>query len=265
MNFKKDFLNEVNKIKSSKLKKAAKEMVKDAPEYFWHVAASSSGKYHPQCDLGEGGLVRHSIMVAIAAVDFVSSEIFVEDTESNRDMAIVAGLFHDVIKHGKVNKDGSYSNNTVFSHPILSSEFVKQHLEDAKVNEEEIKIITGAILSHMGKWNTSKYEPGVTLNVPSTAFQKLIHSADYMASRKYVGGLDDWGYIFTNTKSTISDEEKEVIKKAIDKHNISKKAKEELGITRSNEEIVDIWNNILNSTEISERQKKYYILATKSI
>jgi len=30
------------------------------PDYFWTVPCSTSGKYHPQISLGEGGLVRHT-------------------------------------------------------------------------------------------------------------------------------------------------------------------------------------------------------------
>ena len=44
MDMKKQFMDEVEKIENDKLKKAAKKIAKDLPDYFWHVAASSSGK-----------------------------------------------------------------------------------------------------------------------------------------------------------------------------------------------------------------------------
>lgn len=187
--YKKMFMDEVNKIKDVKLLKVAKRLVKDIPDYFWTVPASSSGKYHPACDLGEGGLVRHSIMVATCAEDLVISEMFVRDTESNRDIARFAALFHDCMKHGPVAEDGTYSNYTVFEHPRFASDFVKEYLEAGKIDSLKSEMICEAIYTHMGKWCTDKYNNSPALSKPRTDFEKLIHIADYMASRKYIGGI----------------------------------------------------------------------------
>ena len=191
MNNKTLFLKEVEKINDTKLKKAAKQMIKDLPEYFWTIPASSSGKYHPKCDLGEGGLVRHSIMVCTTAIDLVISEMFVRDNEVNRDVARVAALFHDSWKNGTVNEEGQYGNHTVHEHPMIAANFVKRHLIEAKVDDLKIEMICGAIYTHMGKWCTSKYS-SIALSKPRTDFEKLIHIADYVASRKYISGLDEW-------------------------------------------------------------------------
>lgn len=188
---KKLFLIEVDKIQDAKLKKAAKAMVKDAPDYFWHVAASSTGKYHPECDLGDGGLVRHSIMVSRVADDFVTSEMFCRDNQINRDIARVATLFHDIIKHGPVADDGTYSQYTVFLHPRYASDFIREHLVAAKVDSLQIEMICGAVYTHMGKWCVDS-RSGDALSKPRTDFEKLIHMADYVASRKYIAGLEEW-------------------------------------------------------------------------
>lgn len=189
---KKQFIVEVNKIVDKKLKKAALKMVEDMPEYFWTVPASTSGKYHPQCDLGEGGLVRHSIMVTKVCEDLITSEMFCRDTETNRDIARVATLFHDAIKCGKVNEDGTYSSHTVFSHPRLAKEFIEEHLTDAKVDPLKIDMICGAVYTHMGKWCVDKYGDEPALSKPRTDFEKLVHLADYVASRTYISGLPEW-------------------------------------------------------------------------
>ena len=52
--------NELNMIKSDDIREFAKILINDAPEYFFHVPASSTGKYHPSYALGEGGLARHT-------------------------------------------------------------------------------------------------------------------------------------------------------------------------------------------------------------
>ena len=262
---KNEFIKIVEKIKNNELRNVAMTMAEDAPDYFWTVAASSTGKYHPQCDLGVGGLVRHSIMVAQAAIDFVRSEIFVEDTELNVDMAIIAGLFHDIKKHGDVAEDGTYNPYTVFNHPILGATFVKEHFEKANIDDNITKLIVGAINSHMGKWNTDKRNPGVVLDVPSTSFQKLVHSADYMASRKYIGGLNEWGFIKSIDHIELTAEEKEIVEKAITLDTVDMSAVEELEITRTEEEIKDIWNSIHKQGWKSEKQKKYIELAKRNI
>lgn len=262
---KNEFIKMVGKIKNDDLRNVAMTMVDDAPDYFWTVAASSTGKYHPQCDLGMGGLVRHSIMVAQATVDFVRSEIFVEDTEMNVDMAIIAGLFHDILKHGIVAEDGTYNKYTVFNHPILGAEFVQTHFDNANIDADITKVIVGAINSHMGKWNTDKRNPDIVLSVPSTSFQKLVHSADYVASRKYIGGLSDWGYIKSVEHIDLTTEEKDIIEKAITLDTIDMSSVEELEITRTEEEIKDIWNSIYKQGWKSEKQKKYIELAKRNI
>lgn len=182
----KSFYDEIEKISNEKWKLGCKELAKKLPNYFWVVAASSSGKYHPQCDLGNGGLVRHSVLVCEFAIDFVTSEIFVEDNNINKDMAIVAALFHDCLKQGN-----DCNGHTVFDHPLLAAEFLAKELKDY-IEEPYLSTICGAVRTHMGKWTTSTYAPDITLEKPSTSFQKLVHSADYAASRKYVGGLECW-------------------------------------------------------------------------
>ena len=191
INWRDKFIAEVNKIKNEDLKNACIKMVDLLPEYFWKVPASSSGKYHPDCDLGEGGLIRHSLMVNKAAEDLVISEMFVRDTEVNRDISRVAALFHDCLKSGKVKEDGTYEDHTIFEHPLLASDFVKENLVANNIDELKVTMICDAIRTHMGKWCTSKYSK-LALSKPRTDFEKLIHMADYIASRKYIKGLDEW-------------------------------------------------------------------------
>ena len=50
---------ELNYIKDANIKLFASKVVEILPSYFFTIAASSTGKYHPQYALGEGGLLRH--------------------------------------------------------------------------------------------------------------------------------------------------------------------------------------------------------------
>lgn len=180
------FIDKINEISSERLREVCLAMVEDIPDYFWTVPASSSGKYHPSCDLGEGGLVRHSIMVYTIAMDLVTSEMFVRDNEANRDIARVAALFHDCIKSGPVAEDGSFSDHTVFEHPRFASDFVRKHLIEANIDDLTTNMICDAIYTHMGKWCVDRYGDAKALSKPRTDFEKMIHLADYMASRKYI-------------------------------------------------------------------------------
>ena len=54
-------------IKNKNIRKFAIDMVSILPDYFFVVPASSTGKYHPEYSLGEGGLVRHTKSAVLIA------------------------------------------------------------------------------------------------------------------------------------------------------------------------------------------------------
>lgn len=185
---KQEFIEEINTIQNNDWKNQALKAINNLPEYFWTAPACSSGKYHPVCDLGEGGLIRHSIMVEKIAMNLLEAEIFVPYDPITADILKIAALFHDCIKQG----DGS-TNATVFNHPILSADFVRDNIDLGLLIYN--KTLYNMVARHMGKWTTSKYAPGVTLEKPETDLEKLLHTADMISSQKYIGGMAQWGYI----------------------------------------------------------------------
>ena len=56
----KTFEKELEYIVDDNIKESSKTMIELLPDYFFHEAASSTGKYHPSYALGDGGLVRHT-------------------------------------------------------------------------------------------------------------------------------------------------------------------------------------------------------------
>lgn len=165
------FITELELIKNDEIRTTTEHLLEGAPEYFWHVAASSSGKYHPAYALGEGGLVRH----VKAAVKFANHLFAINDfTEKEQDYIISALLLHDVLKHGK---DGDIGH-TVFEHPILAAEYIRENSTG-----EYAEIVSSLVATHMGQWTTSKYSSAV-LQEPQTKLQKFVHECDYLASRK---------------------------------------------------------------------------------
>ena len=175
------FKRELDWIKNENIKKLAIQCRDNAPDYFYCVPASTTGKYHNLAETGLSGLYRHSCGVTRFIHHFLALEQnFAELTEEEMDMLIVAGMFHDVIKLGL-----NGSQYTVADHPLQSSKFVREQnaLLDEPLEEDAINFICNSIESHSGHWNTNK--KGVEfLPKPITHAQKLVHMADYCASRK---------------------------------------------------------------------------------
>lgn len=170
---------QVNLIKDKDIKRDVEYMLTQIPEYFYTVPASSTGKYHPEFSLGEGGLVRHTKAAVRIAVELFELEDFNDKT---KDMIIAALILHDSLKHGY-----SYSEYTQFEHPIYAAQFLIKNFEEGKLNSNEniIHIIAELIACHMGKWNTNKYSM-TELPLPSHKVEKFVHMCDYLASRKFL-------------------------------------------------------------------------------
>ncbi|NFH47242.1 hypothetical protein FC976_08375 [Clostridium sporogenes] len=185
-----DFKQELETINYKPLKIFAEWCLNQLPDYFYEVAASSTGKYHPQYNQGEGGLVRHTIAAVRIAEELFRNETIQNFNDIEKDIIRVSLMLHDGVKHGL---DGS--QYTVATHPL---EVVK-YLEDVYFDvpeetlpDEVIEVmecdlwndIANCIKSHMGQWNTDYKTCEEILPKPQTEMQKFTHLCDYLASRK---------------------------------------------------------------------------------
>ena len=93
------FKLELETIKNDRIRQFCIEMLEDAPDYFFTVPASSTGKYHPKFAQGEQGLIRHTKALVGIANDLLALEQFDFNNET-KDMIRVAGILHDAKKHG---------------------------------------------------------------------------------------------------------------------------------------------------------------------
>lgn len=172
----------LNTIVNDDIREFAKVLVDGLPQYVWEVGASSTGKYHPQYSLGEGGLMRHQIAVVRFLNFFFDLEQYNSKfTSREMDLMRVAGLVHDGRKSGE-QSDYEHSKFTRFEHPILMANVVRSY-EGQYLKHHEIECIASCIESHMGQWNTDK-KSSVVLDKPENIHQQLVHLADYLASRK---------------------------------------------------------------------------------
>lgn len=83
------FKIELGNIKSEKLHDFIEYVVNLLPDYFFEVAASSTGKYHPKYSLGEGGLVRHTKAAVKIAKDLMNLEQY-RFSEDEKDVIIAS-------------------------------------------------------------------------------------------------------------------------------------------------------------------------------
>lgn len=175
------FEREFGYMKNPKYIENAKKMVELLPDYFFQVAASSTGKYHPSFSLGEGGLVRHTkSAVRIAHELLENNSLFNSFTSDEKDLLIFSIIIHDGLKHGK-----EYSEYTVFDHPLQISKYLRDSKEQLTLSEEEINFICSAVETHMGEW-TKDYKGNEILEKPKTKYQKFVHMCDFLSSRKFL-------------------------------------------------------------------------------
>ncbi|MEG0826653.1 MAG: hypothetical protein RR404_04215 [Bacilli bacterium] len=175
------FENEYKYIENKEYLHNLKILIELLPEYFFKVPASSTGKYHPSFSLNEGGLVRHTKAAVKIAYDLLNDDVIGNIfNQSEKDLMIISLILHDGLKHGLIE-----SKYTVFEHPLLVSEFIKNNKEKLTLNDNDLEFITTTISSHMGPWNTNEYSD-VILPLPKNKYQKFVHMCDYLSSRKYL-------------------------------------------------------------------------------
>jgi hypothetical protein len=173
------FETELGYIKNPRIKLFAEEAIKTLPDYFFDVPASSSGKYHSQYALGNGGLGKHVKACARFVLECFRLEWYNNFTEDEKDLIIVALLLHDGAKSGIPQQE-----NTQFNHPVIICEYLrKQETLKNIISEQYFDFIISGILSHMGSWNVDR-NGSVRMPKPETKAQKLIHFTDYVCSRK---------------------------------------------------------------------------------
>lgn len=174
------FADELNLIQDKDIQSFTQKCLLRTPEYFYYVPASSTGKYHPEYSLGEGGLIRHTKALVYFAKELLSLEHNKQRfTSLECDMIIAACILHDSFKHGDTEQKYSIAN-----HPVVAADHV---LEWADKNEREFaKIISDCIRSHMGEWNTDYKTKQPIMPKPQSDLEIFVHECDYLASRKSV-------------------------------------------------------------------------------
>ena len=148
-------------------------LAEHTPEYFFTIAASASGKFHPAFALGDGGLQRHTAAAFHIMNELLRMSSYSYMPEQYKEYARIAIILHDTVKYGF----GSEPDKTQYA----------AHGENAAANiakawelfftEPAPEFLLSAVRSHMGQWGKIK---------PFTNIDRLVHLADYISSRKFI-------------------------------------------------------------------------------
>lgn len=166
-----DFSRELSMIQNVEIREQTAKLIKLFPSYFWSSKSSSTGKYHA---IGES-LFTHTCRDVKVFNDIAHLEQF-GLTQEEIDYGIAALIIHDSFKYGIEKHE-----YTQHEHPLIAADFVMSNASD----DHYACIVANAIASHSGEWTKSKYSK-VELPKPETMLEKVVHLADYIASRRYI-------------------------------------------------------------------------------
>jgi len=174
------FAEELGLIKLDTLRDMTEVALSRAPEYFWSIPASLTGKHHPPDDLQDGGLCIHEKKVAWIAYRLFDA--FFEDT----DIAISAALLHDI--HHRGDKDGEIDDEAYPTHAADTAAYLRKwgyeefsYLPYTEELAGKWARVCDCIHSHMGRYEGRSAPVGLA--------QQLFHCADVAASFRLLVGL----------------------------------------------------------------------------
>lgn len=164
---------ELNMIESLEVRnkcKALLESIDKEHPIVRYGPASSSGKFHPAHDLGDGGVIRHTKVVVKFANELAQNTPVLEEEKDN---LIAAAILHDM---GKYHTD--CEAHTDEDHPLWMATYCSR-----RGAPEFARLIE----SHHGKWVMGTHDKTLVVNKEPDAFDKwVLHYADLLASKKYV-------------------------------------------------------------------------------
>ena len=175
------FLDELELISDESLSESLLKLIEMLPDYWFHEAASSTGKYHPSYALGEGGLLRHSKAAMRIGYELLNDPCIGDKyTSREKDLMLMSLLVHDGLKRGLTAE-----KYTRFDHPILMGKFILDNYKEIGIKKEDAEFMNDVIKTHMGPWTTD-YDGNEVLEKTKTKYQNFVHMCDFLASRKCI-------------------------------------------------------------------------------
>jgi 23S rRNA maturation-related 3'-5' exoribonuclease YhaM len=175
---------EVDKIRYSEIQKLVKAVLMKCNDYNATGAASSSGKYHPPQDLGDGGLVRHTKAVA-RNVERMLQCMPQYDADENWSVPYAAAILHDYCKYTEMNQKNSNENHPVLMSDLIGETYMKDESSYAAGTMTLVSRIQNCVSSHMSRWNKCWHVNGLEMPTPASPEQMILPYADMIGSAKW--------------------------------------------------------------------------------
>lgn len=169
----------LNQFETEEIRDYCTDMIKEIPDYIFTIPSSTSGKYHNATQCETHGQIYHIYMFASVMNHLLRLEHKKEEfpKPKQRDCMRCVPIFHDAIKCGL-----NGSTYTVFNHPMLAGEWVRNTEVEHDLDDRLKEVIARMCERHSGEWTTSKRNK-LVLPKPETNMEKLCHECDILASR----------------------------------------------------------------------------------
>ena len=193
------FADELAKIHDSSIRDFVIEVYEViCPDYFWTVAASTTGKYHPLVSIGRHGLIRH-VKLAVWWGELFCL-MYENITEEMICQVIASLLIHDILKNGKVLTAGGMPKHIEITrtHGVDLGKALKRHKQKliklSGISARSFRRIQRGVSGHMGKWTHEKYErykPSEIINKQDQLVAEIVHMADFASAQKVDSFMDN--------------------------------------------------------------------------
>lgn len=174
-NLRKMLYSRISEINELEIRRFVKEVLDNAPNGFWTIPCSGTGRYHPPENQGNGGLIRHLIKCIETAKDLCR---YFGVTQEKKDIILAAVFLHDIKKNGE-----PWGESTDMRHGKIGAEF----LDKFKLKESHKTKIKNCMRYHLYRF-TGTIEDIKRASNP-TEEEKILQLTDLFCARKYASWL----------------------------------------------------------------------------
>jgi hypothetical protein len=181
----KEFFTELEEIRNQDLKLLTKKILLDCSDYNSVIAASTSGKYHPPCDLGEGGLIRHTKVVVRLVTTIM--KMWPQYDGPDWDILYISAILHDMCKATEQGQEHTHAD-----HPLRMAEKIRrfipteqgEYYTDYQDLAKSLERIADNCETHMSRWNTDR-DGNEIGKLPHSMENAFLAIADMISAQKY--------------------------------------------------------------------------------
>lgn len=161
-------------------------VAKLVPNEFFFAPSSSTGKYHPPEDNGDGGVLIHTLKGMQIASDLCR---LYEVEKRGREVAVCAMALHDTYKSCTSPDMNSWERYTNSHHgknvAIAFRQFYEAKIDRYRKCEDALRKITKLVYIHMGRWS----KPDQYRAKLDERLEQIVIESDYLSSRSGISFL----------------------------------------------------------------------------